>query len=212
MRSWLKIFSRSESKQRLTPTREKMGEMIRMVEAQGIETLLPDLSAKTLVEIAPQLRPLDSLLKEKGTGLVVRIGTTEDYSLRCRWDSLPIRSLSCDGVLLRTPFVKKDLVRLFKEAGRVLKSRGKVFLSDLHPFSFIVQEEYKRNPAVEEGMPPGFERYFRIFESVGLRPTQIKEAFFDSSLKKFWGDEKGIAFEKIQKSPFLIFMVLDKVG
>lgn len=178
------------------------------VEKELIPGKIPDLAGKIALEVAPRLKPLGHLLREKKAKWVGGVGLSEGYTLKCHWEALPLVDQSCDFLFYRLFYVHKDLEKILREASRVLKPGGSLLMMDFHPFSLPIQEEYRRSPVTEDGFPPGFERYFRFFQTGGLRLGEVKEIFFDVSCKKHF--EKKETFEDFRKTPFLVMMILGK--
>lgn len=204
---WFRSFF-AGGKDFFQPPAEAMTKMIAALEAAEIGARLPDLAGRRVLEVAPHLLPLGHLLKVKGPLITAGIGMKEGYSVRGRWENLPFQSSSVHFVLCRTHAVKREFLPLIREAARVLKPGGQMLVVDLHPFNPVVQGEFRSKPVVEEGLFPGFERYFKIFLSTGLVLEQVREIFFDSSLKKFFKDKRS--FERLRKQPLLIFFSLHK--
>jgi SAM-dependent methyltransferase len=216
--SFLKIFSRPAKKKE--EDRGKFFEMVSFVEERELRTRLPELAGQKALEISPQHRPLTSLLKEKGAKSVARLGglkeketpgAKEETFILSHWEHLPFLDNSWDFVLLRAAFLKGGLGRILRESSRILKRQGLVMVCDLHPFSRRVQEEHLKNPVGEEGVGPGFERYFRFYRDSGLRLHAVKELFYEGSLKKFFvSKEEQKEFDQLRRTPFLIFFLLKK--
>lgn len=222
MKSWFNFLSKRKDggkQPTVTSTKKRpsapgplgrLGEILSRIEQAEVATVLPDLNQQVVLEVAPHLPSLNILIKERGVSLFAGLGTLEGYTIKGRWDSLPILSSSCDFVLCRASAVKKDLTRLIQESSRVLKGSGKALLVDLHPFSLIVQGEHQISPATEDGLPPGFERYFKMIQRSHLKIGLLKEVFVDSSLKKFFGDQDLKEFERLKKWPLMVLMLLEK--
>ncbi len=210
MAGFLGLFGRGRKKGEtiLSLPAARFWEIVNQVETTEIASRLPDLKGRVSLEVSPRLKPLVSLLRAKGPLLAIQIGATEGFTIRCRWDSLPLQSRSCDWVLCRLPAVAREQSALLREVGRVLRPEGTTLLTGLHPFSPMSREEGRKNPVMEEGLPAGFERYWRVFESAGLAIEEVHELFFDNAFKKFF-DEKKV-FDQIRKEPFLLIMTLVK--
>lgn len=195
---------------------ERFREMIYFAEERAFQTHFTELSGKNLLEIAPRLASMQVLLRDKGGGLVARVGgprEKEGANLVASLENLPFLDGSWEVILLRVARTQAGLGRLIKESGRVLKKEGVLLLSDLHPFSTVVQSEHFKSAVGEESLGPGLERYFKFFREGGVVMESVREIFFDGSLKKFFAsDSEKKAFETIRRTPFLIFFSLRKVG
>ncbi len=216
MKDWLNIFSTKKKGEDSPFSENSLREMIHAAESAVLSSKLVDLTgqaSQAACEIAPRLHSLSPLLINRGASPVVSIGVLESsvvWAIRGRPDHLPLRSSSCQAVLCRPHFARREWMALLKEATRILQPDGILYLCDLHPFSPIVQEEYRKNPVTEGGVPPGSERYFKAFQANELVVRSVKESFFDMTFKKFF-DEKGKAvFEKVRKHPFLILIELQR--
>ncbi|MBI2082522.1 MAG: hypothetical protein HYT76_03040 [Deltaproteobacteria bacterium] len=205
------IKKRVEKKPVRSPLpQDRFLEMISAFETAELKARATDFSGGLALEVAPHLKPLASLLK--GPRFLVSIGTTEGATLQSREDLLPFLNTSLELVLLRSYQGRKHLSALLRETSRVLKRQGQLILVDLHPFSPMVQEEFQNQPATEEGIPPGFERYFRFLGSGGWIVEGVKESFFDNNSKKFFKDDLPEKFEEFRRKPCLILLVLRKGG
>ncbi len=112
---------------------------------------------------------------------------------------------------MRMASLRGSLGRLLREVGRILQPQGTVLFSDLHPFSQMIQKEHLKNPVSEEGLGPGFERYYKWFREAGLQVDAVKEAFFEGAMKKsFTSEDQKKYFDQVRKTPFLIFLSLRK--
>lgn len=201
-------------------------DLIHIVEDKELRARASDLSGKKVLELAPRQKTASALLKEKGASLIARLGSTKEKDLLdspaseagpdtfilSHWESLPFLDSSFDFLLVRSAFLKVSLGRVLREAGRVLDTKGSVFLSDLHPFSLAVQREHLKNPVGEEGIGPGFERYAKWFREAGFRFEWVREIFFEGSMKKSFGpgEDQQRAFEALRRTPFLILFSLKK--
>ena len=222
--SFLDIFSKNkkDSHRIERPLSESsFREMLYFAEERELHPRLPDLTGKKVLEISPNQKTFLKELQHKGAQAMARLGTSQDKGrepgnsqvpfILAHWENLPFLKESLDFVLLRTSFLKTGLSRLVHESGRIVKPKGMVLVSDRHPFSQMVQGEHFKNPAGEEGIGPGFERYLKIFQESGLRLTWVKELFFDGSLKKFFASKtEQENFNHLRKTPFLISFLLSK--
>lgn len=218
---FLNIFSKKKEPS-LPLSEEKFREMVFFVEEREIRNRLPDLIGKRALEVSPRHDPFSPVFKEKGAKVVARIGGTKEKEtaaerkggeafILSHWENLPFLEASWDFVLLRTAFLKGGFGRILREISRVLKPDGVVMVCDLHPFSAMVQKEHLKNPVGEEGIGPGFERYFKFYRDSGLRLQAVKEIFFEGSFKKFFAsaqDQK--LFEQLRRTPFMILFLLKK--
>ena len=215
MHEWFRFFSAQpsggKSSSGASLSEARLRTLIEPVERAEFAKL-PDLSGQIVLEVAPQLKPFSPLLKEKGASFVAELGTLEGASVKSRWETLPIRTGVCHLALCRTHFVGRELTSLLKETARVLKNQGTLLVAGLHPFSLMIQDQVKKNPVTEDGIAPGFEKFFRLFQSQGMRLEGVKEVFFDLSLKKLFGEAGQKEYERYRKSPFLIFFTLRKQG
>jgi SAM-dependent methyltransferase len=207
-------------------TEEQMRDLVQKVEEKEFRTRFPDLATKKALELAPRQRPAGSLIREKGARLVARLGGTKEKEfvdpsatnesfILSHWESLPFLDSSLDFILLRSAFLKANLGRVLREVGRVLDTKGSVLLSDLHPFSSVVQKEHLKSPVGEEGMGPGFERYHKWFREAGFRSEWVREIFFEGSMKKSLAafgvsEDQQKAFDGLRRTPFLILFSLKK--
>ena len=200
--------------------------LIFSVEDKELKPRFPELRQKRVLEVSPKQKSFSAALKEKGAKLVARVGGAKEVTgakekethggggemqVMSHWESLPFLDGSSDVVLLRTSLIKGSLGRLLREASRVLSPKGTVLLSDLHPFSSMVQKEHLKNAVGEEGLGPGFERYTKWFRDAGLKMDWVKEIFFEGGFKKFLSDEEQRQhFDQLRRTPFMIFFSLKK--
>ena len=205
------IFSRRRRAQPLL-SEEALRELIGSVEGVELSARLPQLDGAIAVEVAPRLKPVAPLLKNRGACLVVEVGTLDGFSLKSRTEIVTLLSDTVDFALCRLPLIRREIPVVLKEAVRVLKPGAPLMLMDLHPFSRFVQEEHLRNPVVEGGLPPGFEKQFKLFGSVGLSLESIREVFFETAHRRFFGEKGTALFEDLRRSPFLILLSGRKGG
>jgi SAM-dependent methyltransferase len=204
---------------------DQFRDLIHGVEDKEFRSRVPDLTGRKALEIAPRQKSSGAFLREKGAALVARLGGTRERELLDRdpaaapepfilshWESLPFLDSCFDFILLRSGLLKVSLGRVLREASRVLDTKGSVLLSDLHPFSQMVQREHLKNPVGEEGMGPGFERYAKWFREAGFRFEWVREIFFEGAMKKAFGisEERQQAFDGLRRTPFLILFSLKK--
>lgn len=199
---------------------DQFRDLIHAVEDKEFHARLPDLSQKKTLELAPRQKSAGALLKEKGAGLFVPLGGTKEKDLAdpnepfilSHWESLPFLDSCFDFILLRSAFLKVSLGRVLREIGRILDTKGSVLLTDLHPFSVMVQKEHLKSPVGEEGMGPGFERYVKWFREAGFRFEWVREIFFEGTMKKNFGtsEDQQRAFDGLRRTPFLIVFSLKK--
>lgn len=211
--NFLGIFSRKEKRE----NGKSFDEAIFIAEEKEMKNHLPIVSAKKVLEIAPRLPSFSKFLSEKGA-YVIRMGGSKEREFPgegnfvvSHWESLPFLNGSLDFIFLRTFFLKSGFGRLLHEASRTLGEGGQLWISDLHPFSLMAQEDHRKSAGGEEGLAPGFERYFKWFQETGFTLKQVRESFFDGSFRKFFASEsQKKEFETLRKSPFLIFFQLVK--
>lgn len=216
--SFFRFFTGARKKEEgstlpLPMSEDRFLEMAFFTEEREVRSHLTDVAGKKVLEISPRQRPLSGFFREKGAALVARLGGAGDKeaSLLSHLENLPFLDASLDLVLVRPAFLKGAHGRLLRETSRILASGGAVLVSDLHPFSVMVQKEHLGSPAGEEGMGPGFERYFKLCREAGLHLRSVRELFFEGSLRKFFvsAEEKKV-FEGLRRTPFLIFFLLNK--
>lgn len=201
---------------------ERFLEMMGLVEDRVIRERAPSLTGKIVLEIAPRLASLSAMLKEKGAKAAAVLGGPQEKEktsaavsgaqfILSHWEKIPFLDDSLDVVLVRSAFAKSDLGRFLQEASRVVKPSGMLMVTDFHPFSVAVQKEHRTSPASEEGMAPGFERYYKFFRESKLRIEGIGETFYDGSLRKFFSSSsEKEAFLNLKKTPLGIFFLLKK--
>jgi SAM-dependent methyltransferase len=204
---------------------DQFRELIHGTEDKEFRSRVPDLSGKKALELAPRQKSSGAFLREKGANLVARLGGTREKEMLDRdpssapdpfilshWESLPFLDSCFDFILLRSSLLKVSLGRVLREAGRVLDTKGSLLLSDLHPFSQMVQRDHLKNPVGEEGMGPGFERYAKWFREAGFRFEWVREIFFEGTMKKAFGvsEDRQQAFDGLRRTPFLILFSLKK--
>jgi SAM-dependent methyltransferase len=134
----------------------------------------------------------------------------EEATVRGRIDSLPFLPDSFSFILCRLPFVRKEQAKLLQELGRLISTSGKLLITDLHPYSPLVQEEFRRNPVLEEGLPPSLERYLKVLGAGGFKIESIREVFLDATIKKTFGEKGKEDYERLRRSPFLLLMAFTK--
>src|SRR5262245_40388541 len=189
------LFSQKKKEEKTdlvyTPLSEdKMRELILFSEEREIKPRLPLLTGLRALEIAPRHRSLTPMLNKVGAKLVTCMGGTKEKEISknegefvlSHWETFPFLENSWDFVLFRSSFLKSKVTRMVKEAGRILKRGGIFWWSELHPFSSIVQKENMKNPVVEEGLEPGFERVAKAAREAGFQLDLVKEVFVDGSL------------------------------
>ncbi|HSA58450.1 MAG TPA: class I SAM-dependent methyltransferase [bacterium] len=223
------VFSKKKSEvpapAGLPISEEQFRDLIHGVEDKELRARVPDLSGKKILELAPRQKSASVFLREKGAGVVVRLGGTKEKEILDRdpssspetfilshWESLPFLDSCFDFILVRSAFLKVSLGRVLREVGRVLDTKGSVLLSDFHPFSQMVQREHLKNPVGEEGMGPGLERYAKWFREAGFRFEWVREIFFEGIMKKSFGTSEAHqqAFDGLRRTPFLILFSLKK--
>lgn len=222
----LSIFSgkkQEESSGPVVPLAEDVfRDLIFSVEEKELRQRLPELTQKKVLEISPRQKPFTEFLTEKGSKFIVRLGGPKEKEtagagnpaevfILAHWESLPFLNESSDFVLMRMASLRGSLARMLREVGRVLRPQGVILFTDLHPFSQMIQKEHLKNPVGEEGLGPGFERYFKWFREAGLRVDTVKEIFFEGALRKFFATEdQKKYFDQVRRTPFLIFFSLRK--
>ncbi|MBI4373293.1 MAG: hypothetical protein HY542_00295 [Deltaproteobacteria bacterium] len=210
MSKWFRFLSGKQevrpSSFRLPFSQDRFLEVVRQIESSELTERGESFPKGLAAEVAPRLLPLSSLFK--GPRFLVTLGTREGATVQGREGSLPLVSASLDLVLLRVYQGRKQTSLLLKEASRVLREKGRLVLVDLHPFSPMVQEEYRGQAVTEEGPPPGFERYFK---GVGLDRwvvEGVREIFFDNSWKKFFRENEMDQMDQLRRRPCLLILTL----
>ena len=215
----MNLFGLFASKKKVKSGRlpdESFREMVSFAEEKGFRSSVAELMPAKVLEIAPRQRSLSAFFKEKGAE-VTRLGGAVEQEMGTpgaafvfsHWENFPFLDATWGAVFLRLPFLRESKGRALREAGRLVKEGGKLYLTDFHPFSLSVQKEALKSAASADGMGPGFEWYFRLFQELGLKIESVQEVFFDGSLKKFFGKEEKL-LEPLRRTPFLILFGLRK--
>jgi len=132
------------------------------------------------------------------------------YIVRGKAQNVPIADNFFDYVALRlaTP-LQGDILRVVKEAGRVLAPGGQGVLIDYHPYGMFAKKGPDRLRAIESSIR-GIEDYYRICRTAGLRVVDVREAFIDENARNMFTDEAQAAFRTVKGSPLTVILFIYK--
>lgn len=207
-KKWLSLFQRSSKGPKSEPADSYL-EVAEAVERMELRKILPDLSNKTVLEVAPECQSVSSLIQEKRAQTLICYGTTTGAMVKGRLESLPFQGEAFDFVLGRSLRIKKGFPSLIQELGRVVKAGGEILLTDQHPFSPLGGEKRKEIVS-EEGRPICFEDYLKLFEKGNGRLKRIREVFFDRDNRRLVSERLKVSFDDLKRKPFLMFWLFQK--
>lgn len=132
------------------------------------------------------------------------------YVVRGKAQNMPVVDNFFDYVVLRlaTPF-QGDILRVVKEAGRVMAPGGQGVLIDYHPYGMFAKKGPDRLRAIESSIR-GIEDYYRISRTAGLRVVDVREAFIDENARSMFDEDALGAFRTVKGSPLALFLFLYK--
>lgn len=202
----------------------KIKELLGFSVDRVVKSVVPGLVDKASIEIGEGGSKVGKLLKEKGSPLsvYVDIGSYAGsysvsneagviHNVRANVRNIPFEDGFFDYAIanLATSNVG-DIVRAMKEVGRIVALGGRAVIVDFHPFGRFAKRGTVRLRSVES-IVKGVEDYYKISVAAGFAVDEIREAFFDESLRaQFESPDEKTAFRSIKDTPFLIFLVVNK--
>lgn len=199
----------------------KIGELVNASVERYALPAVPELAGRTALDLGegpPQLlkrfterEARLSLGFEIGGGSQGQQGDARTgYVVRGKAQNVPVADNFFDYVALRlaTPF-QGDILRVVKEAGRVMSPGGQGVLIDYHPYGMFAKKGPDRLRAIESSIR-GMEDYYRICRTAGLRVVDVREAFIDENVRSMFTAETQAAFRTVKGSPLTIFLFIYK--
>ncbi|MBU4484634.1 class I SAM-dependent methyltransferase [bacterium] len=188
-----------------------------------VSSTTPNLADKVALEIGESSGRYVRMLREYGASIAVQIETGDApagmkhpgdrriYSVVSNVESLPIEDDFFDyAIASLTAKKQKDIVKIIKEVGRTLAAGGYAVIFDFHPFGRYAQSGEKRVKSIKSEIR-GVEDYYKICRVAGLKVIEIREAFFDDSLRGlFTNDAERKIFQDVRNTPLLICLMVSK--
>lgn len=191
-----------------------------------IKPLIPNLLDKSSLEVGEGETKFSPLMKEKNASISLHIDisgsgggypkesqTPGVHTIKAEVRNFPIEDGFFDYVVADLATQKQgDIVKTMKEISRVVTLGGTGIIVDFHPFGNFAKRGSVRMRSMESVIR-GIEDYYKICKASGFILKNIKEAFFDETVRKFFiTDEEKTAFRAIKNTPFLIFIFVTKQG
>lgn len=201
----------------------KLDQIVKFASDKIVISTTPNLADKVVLDIGESSGRYVRTLREYGAGVVVQLeggadssrmkhpGDRRIYAVKTNLESLPIEDEFFDYIIasLATKH-QKDVVKVVKEFGRVLQPGGFGLLFDYHPFGRYAISGEKRVKSVKTEIK-GLEDYYKICRVASLRVVEVKESFFDDSVRNMFTTESDRrVFQDIKNTPFLICLMVTK--
>lgn len=202
----------------------KLKELINLTVDRMVASSIPGLIDRTAAEVREGPSSLAKTFREKGASLAVHIDMgmgagsygkpeADINSIRSSPFCMPFEDGFFDLIVGHyASQYQRDIVKDIKELSRTLAISGEGIIVDFHPFGMFAKRGAVRLRPVESTIK-GVEDYFRICKQASLKVQNVREAFFDESLRPFFAtDSEKQAFRIVKESPFLIFLYVKKGG
>lgn len=209
-----------ESELALPKIKELMGVGVERI----ITPEIPNLVDKSALEISEGAARFTSFMKEKGAALAVHvdIGASAGsypkdaygaalYEVRGTARNIPFENGFFDFVIANLATSEQgDIVKVMQELYRILTLGGEATIVDFHPFGRFAKRGVGRLRSAES-IVKGVEDYYKICRTIGFKVNNIKEAFFDETVRNlFESQEEKSSFRSVKDTPFLIFLFVSK--
>lgn len=199
----------------------KISELISASVERYVIPAVPELAGRTAIDLGegpPQMlkrfaerEARLSLGYEIGGGSLGHQGDAKaGYVVRGKPQNIPVSDNFFDYAVLRlaTP-LQGDILRVMKEAGRILAPGGQGVLIDYHPYGMYAKKGPERLRAIESSIR-GIEDYYRICRTSGLRVVDVREAFIDENVRSMFNEETQAAFRTVKGSPLTMVLFIYK--
>lgn len=198
----------------------RIRELLRLIWDRLLPTLLPDLSAQSVLEVGEYPLVFKQCINDKKPrlfcGLVVGSGGeasagTFPLISKGTFRSFPFGDDFFDSVVcqLASPY-QEDVVSAFKEVGRVLAGGGVGYIFDFHPFGLYAKSGTDRLRSYQSTIR-GLEDYFKMCQVGGLGVEDVREGFLDDTLRnRFTTPEDTALFRELKGTPLLLFLKVSK--
>ncbi len=102
-----------------------------------------------------------------------------------------------------------DMVRAFREIGRVIEPGGQGVIIDYHPFGLFAKKGSGRLRPADSGIER-FEDYYRLSRQSGFRVIDVREAVVDESLRGFFHEQEIGIYRNLKGTPLIAFLFIYK--
>ncbi|MBI4125202.1 MAG: methyltransferase domain-containing protein [Deltaproteobacteria bacterium] len=201
----------------------KMKGLIERMGERFVPPALPSLQEKTVLEWGEWplhfKNPIQAKKPKLFYGVIVGnshqtkvLQSESPYLIQANFKSIPFESGFFDCVLCRlaTP-AQGDVISLFKELGRVLAPEGCALVLDFHPFGLYAKSGAVRLRSVQATIR-GLEDYYKMCRMAGLQITEVREGFFDDTLRnQFVTPQEMSVFREIKGTPLVLFLKMIKL-
>ncbi|MBI2091517.1 MAG: hypothetical protein HYY43_05075 [Deltaproteobacteria bacterium] len=199
----------------------KLKEIINIVSEKVVSSGLTSLVDRTALEIKEGASVFAPVFKAKGASVAMHVdmgGSSGTYgraaeasSVRSAAHRLPFEDGFFDFIAgIFSSQYQGDFVKIIKEFSRVLSISGEGVIVDFHPFGVYAKRGSLRLKPIE-ATARGFEDYYKICRSSGLKIVNIKESFLDESARSFFAaEEEKAAFRIVKDTPLLIYLFVAK--
>ena len=200
---------------------EKLKQLIDLAADRLVQSSIPSLSGKVVAEMGEaSLRYWKGIQSKRPkllcgflVGNAPQEKVTPDVLLsRGSFKTLPFEDHFFHWAVARlsTP-MQGDVIGFFKELGRVLAPDGEALVVDYHPFGLFAKTGSARLRAVEATIR-GLEDYYKMSRVAGLTPVEVRECFFDDTLRGHFSSAEELAsFRDVKGTPLAIGLTLRKM-
>jgi hypothetical protein len=201
----------------------KLKEIINIISEKTVSSGITSLVDRTALEIKEGASIFASIFKAKGASVAMHVdmgGSSGTYgkaaevsSIRSAAHRLPFEDGFFDFITgIFSSQYQGDFVKIVKEFSRVMSISGEGVIVDFHPFGMYAKRGSLRLKPIE-ATTRGFEDYYKICKSSGLKIINVKESFFDESARPlFVEEEEKAAFRIVKDTPLLIYLFVKKGG
>lgn len=203
---------------------QKLKEVIGQAVDRTLMPSIPGLIDRTALELREGPASLAKSFKEKGASVSIHadIGggaATQGrpdpgiFSVRCVNSKLPFEDGFFDFAIgVYASQFQGDILKALKELSRVISISGEGVIVDFHPFGMYAKRGSMRIRPITS-IVRGIEDYYKICRSSGLRITNIRESFFDETVRPlFITEDERSAFRIIRETPILVYLFVKKGG